>query len=184
MIEAIKMTGELSVPATTERPRHGAAPRGRASAWLLLLLLSAGCGSTGIFSPAGRVEQLHLIGTPVAVDMDKQPGPDGLGVRVYAGSRDSRAAVRIAEGTLELLLFDGTIRPQEILSSTPIAKWSYTAKELEKHEQISAVGVGYAFVPTWTERRPKSNRVTVVARFTGADGIVYSAPITVPLPSQ
>jgi hypothetical protein len=146
----------------------------------------AGCGTTGAgLGSAGKpVETLHLIGTSLAIDLDNKPGADGLGVRVYAGNQRSHEPVRIGTGTLELLLFDGAMRADEILSTEPMRAWSYDPAELRKHEQRTTVGVSYAFIPVWGDARPTSNRVTVVARYKRGQEVsaIYSAPVSVPLP--
>lgn len=154
---------------------------------LLFMLLLQGCGSTSWSGRAeGKVEQLHLLGTPVAIDVDKKPGSDGLGVRVYASNRTAGEAVRIGSGKLELLLFDGALAGRELARATPIVSLAYTAEQLRKLEHKTAVGTSYNFVPVWTDQTaPTKGRVTVIALYTGTDGRqVRSSAITVPLGSR
>src|SRR6266540_594971 len=88
----------------------------------LVIALMVGCRSDGLWSGAenGRVEELHLLGTPVALNLDKKPGADGLGLRVYASNARMPGAVRIGSGTLTILLFDGGLHAQDTLSATPM----------------------------------------------------------------
>ena len=168
--------------------RTGARVRSRCALFLCMLVLSVSGCSTGRL-PGGlrqtAFDELHLIGTSLALDLDSKPGPDGVGVRIYATTRRGREAVRIQSGTLELLLFDGTIAAGEITATPPLRVWSYTAAELRQHEQETSVGVSYAFVPLWGDSAPKRNRITVAARYTNQPGtLIYSAPISVALAAR
>jgi len=147
---------------------------------VILSFLLAGCAGPGF--GGSSVEQLHLLGTPIAVDLDNKPGADGMGLRLYALGRNRKELVHISSGTLQLLLFDGNVPRERIMSTPPLHVWSYGPDELRQHEQETSVGVSYAFVPMWTDHRPKRNRVTVVARYTNAPRtLLYSAPVSVPL---
>jgi hypothetical protein len=156
----------------------------RQSTWftaLFVAVFACGCGSmrSGQQRP---VDALQLLGTPVAMNLDNKPGADGMGVRVYAMNRAANETVRVSAGALEIILFDGNVRASEVATTAPLRVWSYSAHELRRHEQKSAIGFSYAFVPVWTETPPKRNRVTVVARYTNAPStLIYSAPVSVPL---
>jgi hypothetical protein len=150
------------------------------SAFLVFLL---GCSSLGSSGNGPNIDGLHLLGTPVAVDLDGKPGADGLGARVYASSGETPEAVRMTSGTLELLLFDGVLSREQILASKPLVAFTYSGAELRKHEHKTVVGMAYNFVPTWGTNAPTRKRVTVLATYRNKSGLfVRSAPITVPLP--
>ncbi|MEN9676501.1 MAG: hypothetical protein RIS76_2397, partial [Verrucomicrobiota bacterium] len=46
----------------------------------MAILAASGCATGG----GQSVSELHLFGVPVALNLDPTPGPDGIGVRVYA----------------------------------------------------------------------------------------------------
>jgi hypothetical protein len=173
-----------SVAAEADARRVGLVPCGLITLLAFLLFLT-GCGTgKGMASGDGRIEQLHLVGTPVALDVDNKPGADGLGVRIYASNNREPEAVRISSGKLDIMVYDGVAQAIARLgtNAVPLVTSSYAAQELRKIEHKTAVGISYNFVPLWGENKPAKGRVTVVARYTAPDGrIVRSGPITVPL---
>ena len=83
------------------------------SSGCVLLVLGAGCVSDKKPPPpippvvAGTLEQIHMLTSPFAVNMDGMPGPDGIAAKVYAGSESQPRFFPIESGTLEILMFDG-----------------------------------------------------------------------------
>src|SRR5687768_11693122 len=67
----------------------------------------------------GKVEELHLFGAPVALNLDGVPGPDGVGVRVYASARKVSRGIPITSGLLELLIFDGPLTSTNNIEVSP-----------------------------------------------------------------
>jgi hypothetical protein len=150
--------------------------------WVLFSL--TGCGTTA-FSPKGTIDQLHLLVTSVALNMDGKPGADGVGVRVYASHRGSSEATPIMSGSLEILMFDGQVPFDELPKHQPLRSWTYPAAELKPHLQKTAIGSSYAFAAVWGNEKPKGDRVTVVARYRPETGsLVYSAPGSIPLSAR
>jgi hypothetical protein len=166
-----------------ERSRKRAAPEVTVlflAVALIAAMMVAGCSSSRP-SPGGSaprlVERLDLLLTPVALDLDGRPGADGFGVRIYASNRRSAFGSPILEGTLEILMYDGTIRTDELAKATPLRTWRYPASELKPHSQKTSIGLGYRFGLSWGEQRPRGDRITVVARYQGpGDYVVVSAP--------
>jgi hypothetical protein len=152
----------------------------RLSAHLLLLLFTS-CSSLPT-PTAAPIDSLHLLVTSVALDLDQLPGPDGVGVRVYASRKDSNEALPITSGTLEILMFDGSLAADELSSVEPLKKWSYPAETLRKYVQKTSIGTSYRFAALWGDAKPKDARVTVVTRYIAPDGRqIYSAPGSVPV---
>jgi hypothetical protein len=154
------------------------------------VMLFSGCasdgrgerGGSGLGGAARPVERLDLLLTSVGLNLDGKPGADGFGARVYASSRKSSAGTPLARGKLEILMYDGVVRGDEIGSVAPLRTWSYDASELKPYVQKTSIGTGYRFVLAWGEQTPKAGRITVVARYTGPDGMpVYAAPGNIPL---
>lgn len=147
----------------------------------ILAVLPPGCSSPASSkggSPVVRtVERLDMLLTPVALDLDGRPGADGFGVRIYASNRKSAFGNPIVEGTLEIVMYDGTVRTDELAGATPLRAWRYPAAELKVHSQKTSIGTGYRFGLAWGGQMPRGDRITVVARYEASDGfVVVSAP--------
>lgn len=145
-----------------------------------LLSMCGGCAGTGGKSGAAKIESLHLLSVPVAVNFDNIPGPDGFAVRLFAKGYTSAKGVPLPGGVLELVMYDGIYA--EGVSPAPelLRTWRFTGAELKRHAGQSAVGAGYRFTLRWEEARPKQPQITVVARFSPDGGnMVKSAPSSV-----
>lgn len=150
--------------------------------WLACLLACflVGCKSPNAASTS-QIDSLHLLVTSVAVDLDKKPGPDGVGVRIYASRRGSADAVPITSGALGIMMFDGSLPADQLLSHKPLQTWSYSADTLKKHLQTTTIGASYRFAALW-DALPKGPRVTILARYAAPDGKqIYSAPSSIPV---
>jgi hypothetical protein len=135
----------------------------RLCALITLLLFLSGCASSG--PGQSGIEELHLFGLPVAVNMDSRPGADGFSVRVYAsGTKEARGLV-VRNGTLEILLFDGAFQAGEVPSQPPLRVWPFTADQLEPLASRNRLGVGYEFTLAWAGSPPTGKRITVYARY-------------------
>ena len=144
-------------------------------AWLL------GCASTASHSNA-PIDQLHLIVTSVALDLDGKPGPDGVGVRVYASRSGSNEAVPIKTGTLELMMYDGAHVRDKLAALQPRHTWTYPADKLKSYIQQTSIGTSYRFAALWGDDKPSGDRVTLIGRYTGPDAKqVFSAPSSIPV---
>ena len=157
-----------------------------------LLFLGMAMGVlTGCQSPSWpgahseQITELHLLGTPVAVNIDNIPGPDAVGVRVYASNATTANAIRIAAGSLDIHLYDGRVAPEDAITAAPLVRFSYSAAQLRTLEHKTAVGISYNFLAAWGEHKPTKDRVTIVATYKGpGQSIVRSPPITVPMGRQ
>ncbi len=157
-------------------------------AGVLVALSFNGCASSGSSRSrdsapvSGTVEQLHLLVTAVALDMDGKPGPDGFGARVYASSRKASEAAPITRGRLEMVMYDGTVKPAEMAAAKPLQTWVFEPKQLRALIQRTSIGAGYRFALAWGDHKPTQNRVTIIARHLSENGAeVVSAPGIVPL---
>lgn len=109
-----------------------------------------------------------MITAPVALDLDAEPGVDGIAVKLYANNPKTPKAVRIQEGSLEFLLFDGTFygrtNPPRVLRT-----FTFTAQQLRPHEFRSTIGYGYEFSLRWGTNVPTQRILSVGARYTAPD---------------
>jgi hypothetical protein len=148
---------------------------------LLALACLTGCTSITTSSNSS-IDQLHLLVTSVALDLDGKPGPDGVGVRVYASHTGSSEAMPVKTGTLEILMFDGAHVREQLASLQPRHVWTYPADQLKSYLQKTSIGTSYRFAALWGQDNPTSDRVTLIARYTGPDSTqIYSAPSSIPV---
>ena len=148
---------------------------------LFLILIFPGC-STPPSETKSTIDQLHLLVTSVALNVDDKPGPDGVGVRIYASRRERAEALPIASGTLDILMFDGNLPLEQLRSAQPRHTWSYPAEKLKPYIQKTTIGISYRFAALWGEDKPTADRVTFVARHTAPNAKqAYSAPSSIQL---
>ncbi|HEX7860336.1 MAG TPA: hypothetical protein VF773_08435 [Verrucomicrobiae bacterium] len=148
-----------------------------ALAVIILCACSTPVGPRG--EDRNRVAQLHLITVPVALDLDAHPGVDGVAVKVYANNARDPKAIRLRDGTLEVIMFNGTFTGRT--SPPPVLRtFSYTVPELRLGEFNSKIGYGYDFSLRWGTNRPTQRLMSVAARYTAPDGqVVTSRPSSV-----
>ena len=175
------MTDSLSEYRASVRQRGSALQFWYWCACLLILGGSPGCRT---LAPASKapIDQLHLLLTSIALNLDSKPGPDGVGVRIYASHRGDTTAIPITQGDLDILIFDGEVTLKDLLTQKPLHTSSYPASKLKPHLQITSIGTSYRFATVWGQNKPTGDRVTLIARYTPPKGQpVYSAPGSVPL---
>ena len=107
-------SGERGVPLVRQLLRSKF-PVGLVGALLAVLL--AGCAGGGR-GGGGAVAEVHLFGVPVALNLDGVPGPDGIGVRIYASGSGVARGIVVRSGVLEVLMFDGAVPASRPRSSS------------------------------------------------------------------
>lgn len=141
----------------------------------------SGFGSGG----SADIEELHLLGVPVALKPSRTGPAEGFAVRVFASSRRTAKGMTIRQGTLDILMFDGALAGADPRTLQPARVWTYPAARLGAHAAESALGVGYQFVLSWEGTAPTKNRVTILARYVPLQGVpVFSAPSAIPVAGQ
>lgn len=140
---------------------------------ILMVLFGAGCAGGG----SSLIESVHLLCVPVAVNLDRVPGPDGVSVTVFAKGTKRAKGVRLPEGVLELEMYDGLPADGSFGDAVPLRIWRFGSSELERHSGSSAFGAGYRFTLRWDEARPSRKHLTMLARFIPKHGVALkSAP--------
>ena len=181
------------VVSSRSRPRDGlrrAGPRAVEPLPLVLGLalaigLFAGCSSVSSPSRASRtrggsVGELHLFGVPVALNLDGRPGPDTLGLRIYASATGAARGIPIRQGQLEVLMFDGTVTGAALRETAPLKLWTLDAAALKALTSETSLGTGYQLALAWGEQRPRGQVVTVIARLrVPGRPDLYSSPSTI-----
>jgi len=164
------------------------------SSWIiismLLMLLLPGCSTsrTAKAPPTStvttrHVDEIRLVAVPMALNFDRQPGPDGFAVKVYGLNHGSVRPQEIRQGAIQLFMFDGVLIGTNAIE--PLCTWTYSAGELRQYEMNSTIGLAYQFAPRWGDKRPNQNRFTVVARY-NPDGekALESAPSVISVGQQ
>jgi hypothetical protein len=150
-------------------------------------LLSAGCslmlaGCLTGDGPVQEIDEVHLFGLPVAINLDNVAGPDAFSVRVFVSKSELAKGIPIRKGTLEILLFDGALVPNQPLPANPLRAWSFSAQQLKGLANENRLGTGYEFTLPWAGTPPTRNRVTVLARYRPVSGpSVVSGPSSISL---
>jgi hypothetical protein len=148
---------------------------------VLLAFALAGCAATS-GGRGGRVDEVHLFGLPVTVNMDGKPGPDGFAIRVFVTQRNQSKGSPLNNGDLEIMMFDGVLSAAEVLEQTPLQSWKFTSRQISPNREITSLGTGYRFALRW-DTAPKRGYITVVARcIPPAGDPVYSSPSTIAAP--
>jgi hypothetical protein len=150
---------------------------------IALALILIGLTGCAFRSPAPRasrssapaIDHVHLICRPAAANFDSEPGPDGIGVTLYASSPAEPKTVRIAEGTLQVLLFDGVVADDAISGLEPFRVWTFTAEDLQQLRFMGSLGVCYPLSLRWGDAKPAQARMTVIARYTPPFGAVLQS---------
>ena len=138
--------------------------------FLVLPFLFVACKAPdSALSPKNAIAQLNVITVPVALDLDGRPGPDGVALKLYASHATNPKAIRIRDGTIEILLFDGTFHGRT--NPPPILRTAvFTPAELRLNEFKSNIGYGYDLTLRWGTNLPTQRLMSVGARYTSPDG--------------
>lgn len=174
------MPTPVSPPVTQRAPRrlHRATTTLATVLGLLALAGLTACSShraaltdTPLAQPSGNrdgIAELHIFCNPVAINLDGLPGPDGIGVRLFASGSTTAKGLAIKQGTLEIAMFDGV--PADLSKTEPSKVWAFPADRLKAFGSSGRLGVSYQFALPWTDARPRQSSVTVIARYTAPKG--------------
>ncbi len=126
-----------------------------------------------------RVNPLRTIG--------EGESPNAIALEVFFEKAGQPGGVPVS-GSLEVLIFEGRVPPEELLTRRPFHVETYTNAMLRERpdstlrEGISPrLGVSYRGAVPWGEKAPAAALLTVAARYIPPRGSpVISAPITFP----
>jgi len=126
---------------------------------------------------SGELTELNVLTAPVGQDLDGRPGIDGFSVRVYANIASNPKPVPIVSGTLEILMFDGTVYGR---TNVPPALhiWTFPANQLRNYEFTARIGIGYEFSLAWRTNVPTRNLISVGARYTSPEGKILTSSLS------
>jgi hypothetical protein len=133
-------------------------------------------------APGTSPEEIHLFGVPSALNLDSIPGPDGVGVRIYASTATVAKGLAIRSGTLEILMFDTPGQAANPEGNKPRHMWAFTPNQLKQVSGETSMGLGYRLALPWGADKPAGHSVTVIARYLPRKGKpIYSSPSTIGL---
>jgi hypothetical protein len=166
-------------------------------AWTSLILvwlaLTTGCVSSseqarptpGPGVSTGPIDEVNLLATPTALNFDHLAGPDGFLVKVYLGNRNKPKPIRMENGSLELLMFDGGLAQEAGQALQAKRVWRFTAQDLKAFEIHTSIGVGYQLAPILGGAKPSGNKIAVVVRYLSPRGAtISSAPSVISVALQ
>ncbi len=156
---------------------------------LLLSLLAAGIAGCDAQSrsrrlsrppkPVARVDRIEVLSTPVALNFDNRPGPDGVAVKVYLFRVDRPEPVTV-RGKLEIMLYDEKVSSIDLHTREPFHVWRLGPDELAMYLSRGIVGWRYAMDLRWGSPRPRSGTISLAVRYLPPEGpSVYSDPVVI-----
>lgn len=137
-----------------------------------------GDAAAGVSSGSrGGIDELHLFTVPVALNLDREPGPDGFEIKVYASAAERAKGLPIVKGSLEVVMYDGVVGAGSLDAAKPLHTWTYQAAQLKPFASTSSLGVGYRMAIRWGKDSPKGSSITIVVRHVlPKRETIYSSP--------
>jgi hypothetical protein len=127
-----------------------------------------------------KADTVMLLSLPAAINLDNEPGPDGLRVQVYFFQKDLASPVTVT-GTVDFMMFDGKVTGSEIDTVKPLRVWSLAPASLATCLVRSTVGWSYAADLKWEADKPAGKTVSLTARYSPPDGgqPLYASPVVI-----
>lgn len=145
---------------------------------LAALMLAAGCSTLSGGGNEG-VDAVHVFGLPVTINMDTKPGPDGFAVRVFVTKNGGAKGTVISSGSIEILMFDGAMKIEDLAKQEPKQSWKFNPKQLAAMREQTSLGNAYRFTLRWNEP-PTHGHITVLARYVPQKGEpIYASPSSI-----
>lgn len=131
-----------------------------------------------VVKPLPRVDKIELESFPSAVNLDDQPGPDGVSLKVRLYNLDVPLAFALTQGEIEFVLYEGSVKEAEIGGAEPFYIWKFSAAQIGQSGRKTVVGWQYALSLNWLTSVPSTSVVTLVARIPRPDdGPIYARPV-------
>lgn len=121
------------------------------------------------------IRELNLLTMPTALNLDAQPGADGVAVKIFAIRAGEAKASPLRDGRLEIFAFEGTLDPSRPTPS--FHSWTFSPDQLRPQQFTAALGTGYNLLLDWSPKVLQGTRLTLIARYHPPEGPpVVSAP--------
>lgn len=131
-----------------------------------------------VVAPLPRVDKMELESFPSAVNLDDQPGPDGVSLKLRLYNLDVPLAFALTQGEIEFVLYEGSVKETEIGGAEPFYVWKFSSAQIAQSGRKTVVGWQYALSLNWLTKVPTTSVVTLVARIPRPnDGPIYARPV-------
>ena len=91
---------------------------------------------------------------------------NGFSARVFAVHNSIPKPIQIAEGTLEIIIYDGDASRDQSLK--PRQVWSFSGTDLPRYLRETSIGFGYDFILKIDRSKPLPGKVSIGAKYTPA----------------
>ena len=132
-------------------------------------------------APVDVVDSVNLWVRPTAMNWDDKPGPDGVQVQVYFFRRDAEHKLPLTvSGPVDMILFEGNVKPSEMSSAKPFRTWRFSPEQMKSFLTRGWAGWCYAVTLPWGANAPRTDSVTLTAKYTAPEGrSLYAAPASI-----
>ncbi len=160
-----------------------------------VVLLATGCASSGPKParplaparpvPGSEINEINLVAMPMALSFSGKPGSNGIAVKIYLVGPDHPKPQPVRDGTIEVMMYEGAVDIPVPPGTPSRHQWSFPASELPAYAFTTSIGTGYSFALDWGQDRPRTDRITVIARYRPAKGqSIYSAASAISVGTQ
>ena len=142
-------------------------------------ITGVGCRTDGLDVNLGRirafnsekksVDSIRLFTSSALFNLDGEPGSDGFSARVFAFHNGIAKPVKITNGTLEIIIYDGNATPDQSLN--PRQVWSYSKTDLPRYLRQTSIGFSYDFTLKIDNSKPLPGKVSIGAKYTPPEGV-------------
>lgn len=131
--------------------------------------------------PVDFADEIALRTTPSPVNLDDNPGVDGLVVRVELYRvRGTNVELLTVKGALEFSLYEGVVGSAARGEVKAFRTWRYAGKELERFLARGIAGWGYTVPLGWGKPGPSTSSVTLTGKYVPPRGRpMAAAPVTI-----
>lgn len=129
-------------------------------------------------SPSPSIDKVELAAIPTVLNLDDQPGADGVQVQLRLWRAEQPLAALLERGVVEFVMYDGKVPPAQLHAAKPHQVWSYSAQQLKAFSRRTLTGAAYSLALTWGDRSPQSSTLTLTARILRPDAApLYAEPL-------
>jgi hypothetical protein len=131
------------------------------------------------------VDAIELsVPSTIAENWDDNPGPDGVWAMVRCYKLTPKTTAVTVSGTLEFLLFEGRVEPADLAKTKPFRVWTYRPDELPDYLYRHLL-YGYRMQLAWVDRVPRTDVVTLTARYIPPSGEpIYALPVSITMTAK
>lgn len=153
-------------------------------------IIGVGCQTDGLDVNRGKirsfnsekksVDSIRLFTSTALFNLDGESHSNGFSARVFAVHNSIPKPIQIAEGTLEIIIYDGDASRDQSLK--PRQVWSFSRTDLPRYLRETSIGFGYDFILKIDRSKPLPGKVFIEAKYTPANGnSIFAKPVSIPI---